>query len=144
GYTTAAIVSSFVLDRSWGLSRGFDRYYDAFPAAAFTEKNLALVERRASASVDRAIAFLEHRGTKPFFLWLHLYDPHSPYHPPEPYAAEYKSHPYDGEIAYADAQLGRLIAWLKTSQRYSSTLIVFVADHGESLGEHAENEHGFF
>src|SRR5207248_10218285 len=107
--------------------------------------DIALVERSAKQSVDHAHGWLKKNpGSRPFFLWLHLYDPHSPYHPPEPYAAEYKSHPYDGEIAYADAQLGRLIAWLKTSQRYSSTLIVFVADHGESLGEHAENEHGFF
>src|SRR5207248_42045 len=145
GYATGAVVSSFVLDRSWGLARGFEFYDDAFSAADFEHRDIALVERSAQQSVDRGLTWLKKQSaSQPFFLWLHLYDPHSPYHPPEPYATEYKSHPYDGEIAYADAQLGRLIDWLKSSRRYASTLIVFVADHGESLGEHSENEHGFF
>src|SRR5205814_460714 len=83
----------------------------------------ALVERSARQSLDHALNWLgKQSASRPFFLWLHLYDPHSPYHPPEPYATEYKSYPYDGEIAYADAQLGRLIAGLKASHRYASTL----------------------
>src|SRR5438552_7039905 len=145
GYATGAVVSSFVLHRSWGLARGFQFYDDAFSAADFEHRDIALVERSARQSVDHALSWLSKQSaSRPFFLWLQLYDPHSPYHPPEPYATEYKSHPYDGEIAYADAQLGRLSAGLKASHRYASTLIVFVADHGESLGEHSENEHGFF
>ena len=144
GYATGAVVSSFVLDRSWGLARGFDFYDDAFPAEEFANKDLGLVERRAADSVTRALAWLQKNPRRPFFFWLHLYDPHSPYDPPEPYRTQYKSHPYDGEIAYADHELGRLIAWLKRNQLYEHSLIVFLSDHGESLGEHGEQEHGFF
>lgn len=148
GYATGAVVSSFVLDRTWGLGRGFDFYDDAFSAKQFETNDLGLVQRRASESVDHALKWLKRvsatGAAKPFFLWLHLYDPHSPYDPPPPFAEQYKSHPYDGEIAYADAQLGHLISWLKATGRYQKTLIIFVSDHGESLGEHGEREHGFF
>jgi choline-sulfatase len=144
GYATGAVVSAFVLDRSWGLARGFDFYDDAFPAQAFANRDLGLVDRRASESVTRALAWLQKNPRRPFFFWLHLYDPHSPYDPPEPYRTQYRSHLYDGEIAYADHELGRLITWLKRSQLYDRTAIVFLSDHGESLGEHGEQEHGFF
>ncbi len=144
GYTTGAVVSSFVLDRSWGLARGFDYYDDAFSAEAFKTKDIGLVDRKAGESLTHALAWLNRTPKRPFFFWLHLYDPHSPYDPPEPYRTEYSSHPYDGEIAYADHQLARLFAWLKTNRLYESTLIVFTSDHGESLGEHGEAEHGFF
>lgn len=145
GYATGAVISSFVLDRTWGLARGFDFYDDAFSAKEFETRDLGLVERRAEESVGHALKWLKRvNAAKPFFLWLHLYDPHSPYDPPPPFAEQYKSHPYDGEIAYADAQLGRLISWLKATGRYQKTLIIFVSDHGESLGEHGEREHGFF
>jgi arylsulfatase A-like enzyme/Flp pilus assembly protein TadD len=144
GYATGAVVSAFVLDRSWGLARGFDFYDDAFPAKAFAKRDLNLVERRAGESVTRALAWLQKNPRRPFFFWLHLYDPHSPYDPPEPYRTQYRSHPYDGEIAYADHELGRVIAWLKHNQLYDRTLVVFLSDHGESLGEHGEQEHGFF
>ena len=144
GYATGAVVSAFVLDRSWGLSRGFDYYDDAFSAEQFKQKEIGLVDRKAGESVSHAISWLKRMPHRPFFLWLHLYDPHSPYDPPEPYFSEYKGHLYDGEIAYADHELGRLIAWLKSSQLYDSTAVVFLSDHGESLGEHGEDEHGFF
>lgn len=144
GYATGAVVSSFVLDRSWGMARGFDFYDDAFPGASFFEKDPALVERPAKESVDRALAWLERTRRRPFFLWLHLYDPHSPYRPPEPFRTQYQGRPYDGEVAYADHELGRLLAWLKGRGLYAGTLIVLVSDHGESLGEHGEREHGFF
>ena len=144
GYATGAVVSAFVLDRSWGLARGFDFYDDAFPAQAFANRDLGLVDRRAGESVTRALAWLQKNPRRPFFFWLHLYDPHSPYDPPEPYRTQYRNHPYDGEIAYADHELGRLITWLKRSQLYDRTAIVFLSDHGESLGEHGEQEHGFF
>jgi Tfp pilus assembly protein PilF len=142
------VVSAFVLDRTWGLARGFDFYYDAFTPEEFQTKDIGLVERRAGESLDHTLRWLasEHRTNprKPFFLWLHLYDPHNPYDPPEPFRSEYSGHPYDGEIAYADHELGRLITWLKSNQLYSRTLIVALSDHGESLGEHGEHEHGFF
>jgi arylsulfatase A-like enzyme/Flp pilus assembly protein TadD len=144
GYTTGAVVSSFVLDRSWGLARGFDFYDDTFSAQAFAKRDPNLVERPAGQSVTHALTWLQENSTRPFFFWLHLYDPHSPYDPPEPYRTQYRSHPYDGEIAYADHELGRVIAWLKHNHFYDRTLIVFLSDHGESLGEHGEREHGFF
>jgi len=144
GYHTGAVISSFVLDRSWGLARGFDSYDDAFAGSDFLTKDLALVERRAGASVDRAITWLSKPGTRPFFLWLHLFDPHSPYDAPAPFRTRYKDRPYDGEVAYTDSELGRLISWLKTKKMYSNTAVVIVSDHGESLGEHGEREHGFF
>lgn len=157
GYATGAVVSAFVLDRSWGLARGFDFYDDAFSAKTFQQKDTGLVDRRAGESVAHAIAWLKkttgrtggadkHSGVteKPFFLWLHLYDPHNPYDPPEPFRTEYSSHLYDGEIAYADHELGSLMTWLKQNHLYDPSLIVMVSDHGESLGEHGEDEHGFF
>jgi len=144
GYATGAVVSAFVLDRSWGLARGFDFYDDAFAPEAFMNRDLGLVDRRAGESVDRAIAWLTKNLRRPLFFWLHLYDPHSPYDPPEPYRSQYRAHPYDGEIAYADHELGRLMAWLKRNQLYDRSLILFLSDHGESLGEHGEQEHGFF
>jgi arylsulfatase A-like enzyme/Tfp pilus assembly protein PilF len=144
GYATAAVVSAFVLDRSWGLARGFDFYDDAFSPQAFMNRDLGLVDRRANESVDHALSWLKKNPRRPFFFWLHLYDPHSPYDPPEPFRTRYKSNPYDGEIAYADGQLGRLIAWLKQRQLYDRSSIVVLSDHGESLGDHGEKEHGFF
>jgi choline-sulfatase len=144
GYATGAVVSAFVLDRSWGLARGFDSYDDAFSAETFRQKDIGLVDRKAGESVSRGLAWLKKTSGRPFFFWLHLYDPHSPYDPPEPFRTEYKSHPYDGEIAYADHELGRLIAWLKQNKLYNGTAIVLLSDHGESLGEHGEKEHGFF
>ena len=144
GYATGAVVSAFVLDRSWGLSRGFDFYDDAFSAETFRQKDIGLVDRKAGESVTHAISWLQKPTRRPFFFWLHLYDPHSPYDPPEPFRTQYRSHPYDGEIAYADHELGRLIAWLKQNRLYDRTAIVVLSDHGESLGEHGEKEHGFF
>ena len=144
GYATGAVVSSFVLDRSWGLARGFDFYDDAFSPSEFLHKDLGLVERRASDSVSHALLWLQKNPRRPFFFWLHLYDPHSPYEPPEPYRSQFRGRLYDGEIAYADHELGRVIEWLKRNQLYDRTAIVFLSDHGESLGEHGEGEHGFF
>jgi len=144
GYATGAVVSAFVLDRSWGLARGFDFYDDAFSAETFEKKDIGLVDRRAEESVAHAVAWLKKTPRRPFFLWLHLYDPHSPYDPPEPYRTEYKGHLYDGEIAYADHELGNLIDWLKQRRLYDSSLVAVLSDHGESLGEHGEDEHGFF
>jgi arylsulfatase A-like enzyme/Tfp pilus assembly protein PilF len=159
GYSTGAVVSSFVLDRSWGLARGFDFYDDAFSAESFQQKEIGLVDRSAEDSVTRALRWLnrwqdldrwrdkdgrQKTPKRPFFFWLHLYDPHSPYDPPEPFRTRYRGHLYDGEIAYADNELGRLIAWLKQNRLYDRSLIVFLSDHGESLGDHGEKEHGFF
>jgi len=144
GYDTGAVVSAFVLDRSWGLARGFKFYYDAFPASTFQQREIGLVDRRAGESVDKALQWLGRPRQKPSFLWLHLYDPHSPYDPPQPFRSQYQGREYDGEVAYVDSQLARLFRRLKQTGRYDNSLIVLVSDHGESLGEHGEKEHGFF
>src|SRR5262249_51559290 len=88
--------------------------------------------------------WIESDATRPFFGWVHLYDAHAPYEPPAPFAARFKGSPYDGEIAYVDACIGRLIAALERTGRLDRTLVAVVADHGESLGEHGEQEHGMF
>ena len=144
GYDTGAVVSSYVLDRSWGLNRGFDFYYDVFKGKSFLENDPGLVERKAETSVDEALRWLRRPRSKPFFFWLHLYDPHSGYDPPEPFRTRFAESPYDGEIAYADREVGRVIAYLKQRDLYDHMLIVLASDHGESLGEHGEKEHGFF
>src|SRR5713101_5612158 len=106
GYATGAVVSAFVLDRSWGLARGFDFYDDAFSPEVFQQKDIGLVDRKAGESVTRALKWLnaarmpKETPARPFFFWLHLYDPHSPYDPPEPFRTQYRGHLYDGEIAY--------------------------------------------
>jgi choline-sulfatase len=144
GYSTGAVVSAFVLDRSFGLARGFDYYDDAFSQEQFKNRDLGLVDRRAGESVDHAVKWLSKNSRRPFFFWLHLYDPHSAYNPPEPFHTQYAERLYDGEIAYADHELGRLIAWLKTNRLYDNSVIALLSDHGESLGDHGEKEHGFF
>ena len=145
GYATGAVVSAFVLDRSWGLARGFDFYDDAFSAETFRQKDIGLVDRRAGESVTHAIAWLQKtRRDGRFSSGCICTIRTVPYDPPEPFRTQYRSHPYDGEIAYADHELGRLIAWLKQNRLYDRTAIVVLSDHGESLGEHGEKEHGFF
>jgi arylsulfatase A-like enzyme/Tfp pilus assembly protein PilF len=144
GYATGAVISAFALDRSFGLARGFDAYDDAFAAETFLRNDLGLVDRKAGPSVSHAIEWLQKTKHRPFFFWLHLYDPHFPYDPPEPFHSQYQDHLYDGEIAYADHELNRLIIWLKQNQLYDGTAIVLLSDHGESLGDHGEKEHGFF
>src|SRR5690242_15916528 len=128
GYATGAVVGAFVLDQSFGLARGFDFYDDAFSAKAYQEREQGLVERRADEGVDHTIRWLSQTRRRPFFFWLHLYDPHSPYDPPEPYRTRFRDHLYDGEIAYADHELGRLIAWLKARDKYDRSLIVVLSD----------------
>ena len=149
GYDTAAFVSSFVLDSSWGLSRGFQVYDDRFGPRQVGMPNAQDVERRAEETVGRLLAWLQARAqsasaSQPFFVWLHLYDPHSPYDPPEPFHARYARRLYDGEVAYVDSQLARLFEYLRKTGVYDRALIVLLADHGESLGEHGEDEHSFF
>jgi arylsulfatase A-like enzyme/Tfp pilus assembly protein PilF len=144
GYVTAAFVSAMVLDSMWGLNRGFDHYDDHFQAEDYKAMRRMGLERRGEETIDRSIAWLQSRPPRPFFLWLHLYDPHSPYAPPEPFKSRYRDRPYDGEVAYADRELGRLLNFLKAQNLYSDALVVLTSDHGESLGEHQEQEHGFF
>ncbi len=144
GYATGAVVASAVLDSRFGLNQGFDFYYDHFDFSRLEEANLDEMERPGNVVADQALDWLGKNSQKKFFLWMHLYDPHYPYRPPEPYIREYATQPYDGEIAFADEQVGRLLRFLKEKGLYQNTVIVLSGDHGESLGEHGEKTHGFF
>jgi arylsulfatase A-like enzyme/Flp pilus assembly protein TadD len=144
GYQTGAVIGAAVLDSRFGLNQGFDFYYDHFDFSRLDEANLDEMERPGNVVADEALDWLAKNSQKKFFLWMHLYDPHFPYHPPEPYSREYAAQPYDGEIAFADEQVGRLLRFLKEKGIYQNTLIVLCGDHGESLGEHGEKTHGFF
>jgi arylsulfatase A-like enzyme/Flp pilus assembly protein TadD len=144
GYTTGAVIGSAVLDRRFGLDHGFDFYYDHFDFSRLQESNLEEMERPGNVVADTALDWLAKNYQTRFFLWMHLYDPHYPYRPPAPYSEQYASHLYDGEIAFADAQVGRLIHFLKEKGLYQNAIIILAGDHGESLGEHGEKTHGFF
>lgn len=144
GYRSAAFVSSYALNSVWGLNRGFGVYDDDLGLEPGRSNDIFLVERRGDRTVDRLLAWLNQQGNAPFFVWLHLYDPHSPYRPPEPYLSKYSSHPYDGAIAFDDAQVGRVFTRLKEMHRFDAMAVLLLSDHGESLGEHGEDEHGFF
>src|SRR6266850_1151694 len=144
GYTTGAVIGSAVLDSRFGLGHGFDFYYDHFDFSRLDESNLDEMERPGDVVADLTLDWLGKNYQKKFFLWMHLYDPHYPYRPPEPYGREYATQPYDGEIAFADQQVGRLLRFLKDKGLYQNTVIVLGGDHGESLGEHGEKTHGFF
>jgi arylsulfatase A-like enzyme/Flp pilus assembly protein TadD len=144
GYQTGAVIGAAVLDSRFGLNQGFDFYYDHFDFSRLDEANLDEMERPGNVVADVALDWLAKNSQRKFFLWMHLYDPHFPYHPPEPYSREYAAQPYDGEIAFADEQVGRLLRFLKEKGIYQNTVIVLCGDHGESLGEHGEKTHGFF
>src|SRR5271165_6122954 len=144
GYATGAVIGAAVLDSRFGLNQGFDFYYDHFDFSRLEESNLDEMERPGNVVADLALDWLGKNSQKNFFLWVHLYDPHFPYNPPEPYKHEYAAQPYDGEIAFADEQVGRVVRYLKEKGIYQNTVIVLCGDHGESLGEHGEKTHGFF
>jgi arylsulfatase A-like enzyme len=148
GYHTAAFVGSLVLDPLDGTAPGFDRGFDAYDAGFRLRPRGAdrykTVERRGGEVAERAIAALKIRPQGSFFLWVHMYDAHDPYDPPEPYKTKYAKEPYDGEIAYADECVGKLLAALRLQGLFDGALIAVMADHGESLGEHGENTHGVF
>ena len=149
GYHTAAFVASLALDPHGG-APGFDRGFDVYNAGYSSAKFLAerdrynSIERRGDEVVSRAITWLNHNPKGPFFMWVHLYDPHEPYDPPEPYKSRYAAAPYDGEIAYMDSAVGKLLRELKTRGLFDGAMIAVMADHGESLGAHGEDTHGFF
>lgn len=146
GYQTAAFIGAVILDSKTlapGLDRGFD-HYENFPADIKTTGRWGRVERRAGDVVTRALNWMKAHPQGPRFVWIHVYDPHDPYEPPPPFDKQFADRPYDGEIAYADLELGRVIAFLKKEARYSNTLIALLGDHGEGLGQHGENTHGIF
>jgi arylsulfatase A-like enzyme/Tfp pilus assembly protein PilF len=143
GYRTAAFVGSYVLASLSGLDRGFEVYDDRFGESG--QGSLYVRSERPGAEVvDAALAWLGRTAPAPLFAWLHLYDPHAPYAPPPPYDSRYAREPYDGEVAYADAQVGRLLEFLDAKGLRRDTLVVVTSDHGEGLGEHGEDEHLMF
>lgn len=144
GYATAAFIGAAVLDSRFGLNAGFDTYFDHFDLNRLDESSLEMVKRRGDEVVDNALEWLKTNPRRPFFLWVHLYDAHYPYEPPEPYATRYAGRPYDGEIAFDDVQVGRLVAFLKEMGVYDRAVLAVTGDHGEGLGEHGELTHGFF
>lgn len=141
GYETAAFVSSFVLHRETGLATGFDVYDEAPDTNRASD---AAVERSGMETMRAVSGWLSGRGERPFFLFVHLYDPHAPYQAPEPFASRRRDSPYDGEIEASDAAVGALIEELKRKGIYDRATIVLLSDHGEGLGEHGEAQHGIY
>jgi len=148
GYHTAAFVGSLVLDPETrsapGFERGFDTYDAGFHRRRIGEDRYQAIERRGGEVIGRTLDWLTTHHEEPFFIWVHLYDAHDPYDPPEPYKTRYASAPYDGEIAYVDAAVGKFLSWLRLRGLYDGALIAVMADHGEALGEHGETTHGIF
>src|SRR6266851_1646275 len=142
GYATGAAVSAFVLRHETGIARGFDFFNDEVEPLG-TDKTIGRVQRDGRETLHALQKWLDGQADKPFFAFLHLYEPHSPYTPPEPYFSRYPNH-YDGEIAYSDAIVGELLDDLKQKGIYDKALIILVSDHGEGLNEHGEEEHGIF
>ena len=141
-FRTAAVIGSQILDSRYGLDQGFELYDDLLPPEE--KVTTYFVERPAEAVAKRALEWLAERGPERWFLWIHFFDPHYEYQPPEPYLGRYAHSPYDGEIAYADAQAGRVFDYLTSRGWLDLTLVVVAGDHGESLGEHGETTHGVF
>ena len=143
GYDTGAVVGAVVLARGFGLEQGFDHYDDAMSSRVAASGGY--LERDAAAVTDAALAWLRGRREpqRPFFLWVHYYDPHAAYQPPSPHRERFASDPYTGEIAHVDTELGRLVAALRADGRLERTLVSVTSDHGESLGEHGELTHSY-
>jgi arylsulfatase A-like enzyme/Flp pilus assembly protein TadD len=148
GYHTAAFVGSMVLDPATDAAPGFDRGFDVYDADFHNpqpgEDRYHSLERRAEDVANRAMSWLSQNSQGPFFLWLHFYDAHEPYDPPEPFKAHYATEPYDGEIAYTDSVVGSVMEVLQRHDLYQNTVIAIAADHGEAFGEHGEKFHGMF
>jgi arylsulfatase A-like enzyme/Flp pilus assembly protein TadD len=142
GYRTAGFIGAFILGREYGFAQGFDEFdarFDRFDASMKLQ-----AQRSGGAVVDAAAEWLRRSSAQPFFAWVHLYDAHAPYTPPAPFAERFRSRPYDGEIAYVDACIQRLVSLLEQQGTLDRTLIAVIADHGEGLGDHGEGEHGLF
>src|ERR1700692_1557125 len=147
GYHTAAFLGAYILDPAAaapGFDRGFDLYDGHFHQRKPGEDRYKSVERRAEDVANRALGWLSRHQQRPFFIWLHFYDAHDPYDPPEPFKSHYASAPYDGEIAYTDSIVGSFVEVLRKHGLYQNSVIAIAADHGEAFGEHGEERHGMF
>lgn len=142
GFATGGFIGAFVLDRAFGFAQGFAAFSGFDTVDSGSEAN---AERVGAAVVADAIRWIDTvPRAQPLFLWVHLYDPHAPYSAPAPFGAEFAANPYDGEVAYVDQQIGRVLDALRLRGSLEDSLVIVVADHGESLGEHGEDEHGVF
>jgi len=148
GYQCGAFIGAFVLDGRWGLKQGFQYYDDQFDLRKYKHLDLGAIQRPGNQVMDAALAWLEGEKQNSFFAWIHLYDPHAPYEPPEPYRSEYGQRGlvglYDGEIAFMDEQIGRCVSWLEKNGLDKNTVLILVGDHGEGLGSHGEETHGYY
>lgn len=144
GYATGGAISAVVLEKATGIGEGFDFYDDALEIRNLAEA-MGHVQRSGGSTERLLEGWIEKQSLdKPLFAFLHLYEPHSPYEPAEPFHSRYASRPYDGEIAATDAIVGDFLRFLKSKGLYDRALVVFLSDHGESLGAHREGEHGIF
>ena len=147
GYQTQAFVSAGVLHHRFNLDQGFDGYDDDVGSVARNSRAVRMRQRSGEQTMDRVLHWLDERresaSPSPFFLWVHLFDPHAPYEPPEA-DAKLSATPYDGEIASVDRQIGRLVKALEPNGMLDDTILVFTSDHGESLGQHGEDTHAIF
>jgi len=141
GYATGGFIGAVVLEAQFGIAQGFDTFNGLAQYQAVTGDLSG--ERPGEEVVAQASQWIRDQRN-PFFAWVHMYDPHDPYAPPEPYAGRYADNPYDGEVAYVDEMVGRLLQTLDDTGATDSTLVVIVADHGEGLGDHGEGGHSFF
>lgn len=145
GYTTAGFPGSVLLSSQSGLQRGFDYYLDNFaPGKQTNPEFFSSFQKNAESVSTAAIKWVEENQARPFFLFVHFYDPHTEYSPPEPYRSRFPQRPYDGEVAYTDEHVGRLLGTLERLALRQRTLVVLCSDHGEGLGQHGEEEHLFF
>src|SRR6185295_19211933 len=146
GYSTAAFVSGYPLHRRFGLARGFDQYDDRLTRGGDRARPAA-VERRADETIAAVETWLGRPAPgprRPMFLWVHLFDPHAPYEAPEPYRTRFGERPYDGEVAFVDAQIGALLQRVTQARPDRASVVAVTSDHGEGLGEHGEPTHGLF
>ena len=140
-YATAAFIGAFPLDSRFGLTQGFDVYDDSYPSKPSVE--FLYPERIAEKVVKAALVWIEKQQNK-WFAWVHIWDPHTPYSPPEPFQTRFKNDLYSGEVAYVDSELGKMFDYLAEQNMIEKTLIILTGDHGESLEEHGELTHGYF
>src|SRR3954451_3650236 len=138
GYATAAFVGAYPVAAAFGFGQGFDTFDEEFHESGAADTG---AERRANEVADASLRWLEGRRDDPFFAWIHFYDPHAPYDPPAPYRERFASSPYDGEIAFTDSQVGRVLESVRASGHDRDTIVMVLADHGEGLGDHHELTH---
>jgi arylsulfatase A-like enzyme/Tfp pilus assembly protein PilF len=144
GYATGGFIAAYVLDSKWGIAQGFDTYFDDFDLSKYKVFSMGAIQRPGNEVVDHALPWIDQHRGQPFFAWVHLYDAHAPYSPPEPFKSRYPNDPYQGEISFADAQVGRVVQFLRDRDLFERTVVVVLGDHGESLNDHGEEGHGFF